>query len=68
MFKVIVIGAGFSGSAAALMLAADVHEVRVVDRDTGPVPARTGRGVGSGIGQASASTASITACCDVATS
>ena len=39
MSKVIVIGAGFSGSAAALMLAADGHEVVVVDRDPGPVPA-----------------------------
>ena len=39
MSKVIVIGAGFSGSAAALMLAADGHEVLVVDRDAGPVPA-----------------------------
>ena len=39
MSKVIVIGAGFSGSAAALMLAADGHDVVVVDRDAGPVPA-----------------------------
>ena len=39
MSKVIVIGAGFSGGAAALMLAADGHEVVVVDRDAGPVPA-----------------------------
>lgn len=39
MSKVIVIGAGFSGSCAALMLAADGHEVVVVDRDAGPVPA-----------------------------
>jgi 2-polyprenyl-6-methoxyphenol hydroxylase-like FAD-dependent oxidoreductase len=39
MSKVIVIGAGFSGCAAALMLAADGHEVLVVDRDAGPVPA-----------------------------
>jgi len=39
MSRVIVIGAGFSGSAAALMLAADGHEVLVVDRDAGPVPA-----------------------------
>jgi 2-polyprenyl-6-methoxyphenol hydroxylase-like FAD-dependent oxidoreductase len=39
MSKVIVIGAGFSGSAAALLLAADGHEVVVVDRDAGPVPA-----------------------------
>jgi 2-polyprenyl-6-methoxyphenol hydroxylase-like FAD-dependent oxidoreductase len=38
MSKVIVVGAGFSGSAAALMLAADGHEVVVVDRDAGPVP------------------------------
>jgi 2-polyprenyl-6-methoxyphenol hydroxylase-like FAD-dependent oxidoreductase len=39
MSRVIVIGAGFSGSAAALRLAADGHEVVVVDRDAGPVPA-----------------------------
>jgi 2-polyprenyl-6-methoxyphenol hydroxylase-like FAD-dependent oxidoreductase len=39
MSRVIVIGAGFSGSATALMLAADGHEVLVVDRDEGPVPA-----------------------------
>jgi 2-polyprenyl-6-methoxyphenol hydroxylase-like FAD-dependent oxidoreductase len=38
MSRVIVIGAGFSGSAAALMLAADGHEVVVVDRDAGPIP------------------------------
>ena len=39
MSKVIVIGAGFSGSAAALRLAADGHEVVVIDRDAGPIPA-----------------------------
>jgi 2-polyprenyl-6-methoxyphenol hydroxylase-like FAD-dependent oxidoreductase len=39
MSKVIVIGAGFSGSATALRLAAEGHEVLVVDRDAGPVPA-----------------------------
>lgn len=39
MSKVIVIGAGFTGSAAALRLVADGHEVVVVDRDPGPVPA-----------------------------
>ena len=39
MSRVIVIGAGFSGSAAALMLAADGHQVVVVDRDAGPLPA-----------------------------
>jgi 2-polyprenyl-6-methoxyphenol hydroxylase-like FAD-dependent oxidoreductase len=39
MSRVIVIGAGFCGSAAALMLAADGHQVVVVDRDAGPVPA-----------------------------
>jgi 2-polyprenyl-6-methoxyphenol hydroxylase-like FAD-dependent oxidoreductase len=39
MSKVIVIGAGFSGSAAALLLAAEGHDVAVVDRDAGPIPA-----------------------------
>ncbi len=38
MSKVIVIGAGFGGSATALMLEADGHDVVVVDRDAGPVP------------------------------
>ena len=36
--KVIVIGAGFGGSAAALRLAAEGYEVVVVDRDPGPIP------------------------------
>jgi 2-polyprenyl-6-methoxyphenol hydroxylase-like FAD-dependent oxidoreductase len=38
MSKVIVVGAGFSGSAAALMLTTAGHDVIVIDRDAGPVP------------------------------
>ena len=64
MSKVIVIGAGFSGSAAALMLAADGHEVLVVDRDAGPVPAGPDEAWDR---RASANTASPTACCHTAT-
>jgi 2-polyprenyl-6-methoxyphenol hydroxylase-like FAD-dependent oxidoreductase len=39
MAKIVVAGGGICGSAAALMLARDGHEVTVLDRDPGPVPA-----------------------------
>ncbi len=38
MARIVVAGAGICGSAAALMLARDGHEVTVLDRDPGPVP------------------------------
>jgi 2-polyprenyl-6-methoxyphenol hydroxylase-like FAD-dependent oxidoreductase len=39
MAKIIVAGGGICGSAAALMLARDGHEVTLFERDDGPVPA-----------------------------
>jgi 2-polyprenyl-6-methoxyphenol hydroxylase-like FAD-dependent oxidoreductase len=39
MARIIVAGGGICGSAAALMLARDGHDVTVLERDDGPVPA-----------------------------
>jgi 2-polyprenyl-6-methoxyphenol hydroxylase-like FAD-dependent oxidoreductase len=39
MARIIVAGGGICGSAAALMLARDGHDVTVLERDGGPVPA-----------------------------
>ena len=39
MNGIVVIGGGICGTAAALMLARDGHEVTLLDRDPGPVPA-----------------------------
>ena len=66
MSKVIVIGAGFSGSAAALMLAADGQR----SSSSTVMPARYPPGPmrpGSGTGEASANIVSPTACCHAAT-
>ena len=38
MAKIIVAGGGICGSAAALMLARDGHDVTLLERDDGPVP------------------------------
>ena len=38
MAQVVVAGAGMVGSAAAMLLARDGHQVTVVDRDGGPGP------------------------------
>ena len=41
MPKIIVLGAGVSGLAAGLLLRRDGHDVTVLERDEGPVPAST---------------------------